>query len=215
MSFTREIIKKTSSYLCAKGFSCSGRHFYKIANDLAFCVSIEMPSGLVYVTAYVVPLYVPCSYRYYTYGNRLNYIADIQLPILSKTDDLSKIDQWCNLLCQNLDQKIVPFFTQIDSPCKLLNYLDKSQNSSTSYIFCPIADIWRLKMFTYFYVDEYEMLRHAAKQYCKEVKKMPFTESVMQERMTEVEEVLYILDCEETATAYRLSTIENTINVLK
>ena len=206
MDLSLEIARKVAPFLRTNGFARSGKHFCKISNDLAFCISLEMPSGIMYATAYVVPLYVPCECRYYTYGNRLSQIAGINLPILSKTDDEAKIDEWYKLFCVSMEQRIIPFFEGINSPLKMVNYLHKTQPSFTSYIFCPSVDIYRL---------EDDKGRNIVKLYCKDLKKMPFADSVIQARMEEVGIIECMLKCEEKAKEYLMNTVSNTLKVLK
>ena len=214
-NFTKELVNRIAPFMRTNGFSRKGRHFCKITNDLALCFSIEMPSALVYVEAYIVPLYIPCEHRYFTYGNRMNQIDSIKLPVLSKSADADSIENWCQLFCDSVSSNMLPFFQKVDSPHKLLDYMNSSHFSSTSYIFCPIAEICRLKMFTYFYASELEMARNAVIQYCDVLEEMPFTENILQMRKSEAIEILQLLDCEESAATYRANAVANTLKLLK
>lgn len=155
MVISREVHKRIAPFMKSRGFSNSGQNrYYYVANDLAFCIAFEMPSGLMYVTAYVMPLYIPCEFRYLTYGNRLNHIRDIKLPLLDKDSGEEAIDAWCKLFCCSMDQKIIPFFQTIDTADKLLQFSEKAHFPPDSYIACNMLDILRLRMFTFLFVGD-------------------------------------------------------------
>lgn len=155
MVISREVHKRIAPFMKSRGFSNSGQNrYYYVANDLAFCIAFEMPSGLMYVTAYVMPLYIPCQFRYLTYGNRLNHIRDIQLPLLDKDSDEEAIDAWCKLFCHSIDQHIIPFFKTIETEDKLLAFTENYHFSPDSYIACNALDILRLRMLTFLFVGD-------------------------------------------------------------
>ena len=155
MAISGEIRKRIALFMKSRGFSRSGQNrYYYVANNIAFCVAFETPTGLTYVTAYVMPLYIPCEFRYLTYGNRLNHIKDIKLPLLYKDSDEDTIDAWCNLLCHSIDQYIIPFFKKIETADKLLVFSDNYRFSPESYIVCNKLEILRLRMFTFLYVGD-------------------------------------------------------------
>lgn len=154
MGIFREISKRIAPFMKSRGFTRSGRNYHYFANNIAFCVSFETPTGLAYATAYVMPLYIPCEFRYLSYGNRLNHIGDIKLPLLNKDSDEDTIDAWCKLLCHSIDQYILPFFKKIETADKLLAFSDHYHFSPDSYIACNKLDILRLRMFTFLYVGD-------------------------------------------------------------
>ena len=136
MNIFREVSKRITPYMRSKGFNRSGTSYYRIANDIVCCIGFDTPSELLYVTAYIMPLFIPSDHKYYTYGNRLNAIQSIKLPLLSKNDNETVIDTWCRTLCEQIDSQVVPFFTEIDSPDKLLEYINLHICSSTEYFAC-------------------------------------------------------------------------------
>lgn len=155
MGISKEIIKRIAPFMKSRGFARSGQtHYYYIANNIAFYVTFETPTGLTYVTAHIMPLYIPCEFRYLSYGNRLNDIGDIKLPLLNKDSDEGTIDVWCKLLCHSIDQYIIPFFQKIETADKLLAFSDNYRFSPDSYIRCSKLDILRLRMFTFLYVGD-------------------------------------------------------------
>lgn len=155
MAISNKIRKRIAPFMKSRGFSRSGQnHYYYVANSIAFCITLETPTGLTYVTAYIMPLYIPCEFRYLTYGNRLNHIKDIKLPLLDKDSDEDTIDAWCKLLCNSIDQYIIPFFKKIETADKLLAFSYTYRFSPDSYIVCNKLDVLRLRMFTFLYVGD-------------------------------------------------------------
>ena len=154
MGIFREIHRRITPFMKSRGFTRSGRNYHYFVNNIAFGVTFETPTGLTYVTAYVMPLYIPCEFRYLSYGNRLNHIGDIKLPLLNKDSDENTIDAWCKLLCHSIDQYIIPFFKKIETADKLLAFSDNYRFSPDSYIACNKLDILRLRMFTFLYVGD-------------------------------------------------------------
>ena len=155
MTISKEINKRIASFMKSRGFVRSGQtNYHYVVNNIAFCVSFETPTGLTYVTAYIMPLYIPCESRYLSYGNRLNHIEDIKLPLLNKNSDEDTTDAWCKLLCHSLDQYIIPFFKTIETADKLLAFSDNYRFSPDSYIRCSKLNILRLRMFTFLYVGD-------------------------------------------------------------
>ena len=156
MAISGEINKRIAPFMKSRGFIRSGQtRYYYIANSIAFCVIFETPTGLTYVTAHIMPLYIPCEFRYLSYGNRLNHIRDINLPLLYKDSEEDTIDAWCKLLCNSIDQYIIPFFKTIETADKLLAFSDNYRFSPDSYIRCSKLDILRLRMFTFLYVGDF------------------------------------------------------------
>lgn len=156
MTISKEINKRIAPFMKSRGFIRSGQtRYYYIANSIAFCVIFETPTGLTYVTAHIMPLYIPCEFRYLSYGNRLDDIGDIKLPLLNKNSDEDTIDAWCKLLYHSIDQYIIPFFKKIETADKLLAFSDNYRFSPDSYIRCSKLDILRLRMFTFLYVGDF------------------------------------------------------------
>lgn len=72
MGLAAQISAEMKLFMQEWGFRKRGNFFFKIKNDLAFCVYLEQPTGLVYSGFCVMPLYLPAESRYLTYGDRLN-----------------------------------------------------------------------------------------------------------------------------------------------
>lgn len=154
--FREEVKKRIGPYMKAKGFRLRGRRYYYIKNDIAYCISFEQPTGLMYTWAHVNPLYMPDESISLSYGNRLNNMADIQLPLLLKWGDSVGIDEWCELFFRSMDDHILPFFQQIDTPEKLLAYVEQPNGSSAGgKIWGSKLRIDELRIYSYLYLHDY------------------------------------------------------------
>ena len=133
----------------SRGFVRSGYsgRFYYVANDIAYCVTFEKPSILIYVTAYIMPLYVPTEYIYFDYGERLRHLHGLELHTLTENEP-ELMEQWIADYCKALDEKILPVFQQIPSPEALIGELE-NESPSVKWLFrCPQIHIEKLKMYT-------------------------------------------------------------------
>lgn len=216
MNLFQVISKKISPFLQSKGFCQSKRTFYYVKSDIAYCIGFEAPNSLMYVTAYVMPLYIPCETRYLTYGNRLNSIDSVSLPLLHKEDGPLMTDEWCDLLCQCIDRTIIPFFDRIDTPVKLVEYLSLSFCSTRWFFACPEVFIERLKMFTYLYLQDASKTISSMDRYRTLLQKCDFmTNSCRQRLLNQVDEVsLIIQKGADDRTAYCMAVINNTRRLL-
>jgi len=138
MSFSTIVSKKLWEYLSNDGYSRSGRIIYKIKNDLCFCILIEMPTGIVDVEFFILPLYIPTEYIYLSYGNRLGY-AERSAPTLRKTASEEEISAWSSETYQCLKTCILPFFDKIDSPKKLARFVGRPRIIPHKYMSCSRA----------------------------------------------------------------------------
>lgn len=210
MKILRNITKRIAPYLHAKGFLGSGNQYYFIENDISYCIGLDVPGGITYVTAYILPLYVPCETRYYTYGNRLNADPDICLPLLRKNAGDSEIDNWCENLCEAIDKHVLPFFKSISSPRKLAEYIEHIKRTSNSKFFCAELYIARLKVFTYLYIREPEKAERSLRSYRMLLDKSFFlTEVVRQKYENEVNFVPALIKSNEPDIAAYFSKTVN------
>lgn len=145
---TKRVAKRISGYMSNHGFKKKNTHFFRIENDLAFCLELNKPGGLLYVTFCVIPLYIPSNVRYYTYGNRLNNSTFHRLPVLQSGCTDEDLEDWVRHLFTLLDQDIFPFFHRISSPDALLDYLDEEMSLIRPFFFCSDLDLERLRLFT-------------------------------------------------------------------
>ena len=216
MDFFREVSKRITPFMKEKGFVLSRRNYYYIANSIAFCIAFDIPSGQMYVTAYVMPLYIPCDCTYYTYGNRLNAIHDVNLPTLSRESSETTIDEWCKLLCYGIDRYIVPFFTKVESANKLLEFVDKFIYYPNSYIACHELYIWRLKMFTLLHAHDFINIKHAITRYREELNSISFlSNKVLQKYKEEIDKVESLIQTKELVKEFCASVEIDTRKILQ
>jgi len=158
MNFTQEIIKQISSGMKERGYKKKGKYFYYIQNDIAFCIEIDY-GYLLYATFYIVPLYMPASCRYYTYGNRLNSHPKSKLPLIRKESSASEVALWVRKYIESIDNVVIPFFNNVSTPQKIAVY-----SSSIDEFFCPDIDIARMLLYTHLYLqNKREFLKQAEK----------------------------------------------------
>lgn len=211
MSIIREITKRLSPFMKSKGFVLAGRDYYYIADDIAYCIGFDAPGGNMYVTAYVMPLYIPCESRYYTYGNRLSALPGIVLPILQKNDNTETKDKWCTSLCQSIEAGILPFFRQIRSPKKLLEYVECNSFQSSMYFHCPKFFVERLKLFTYLYLGDITKAKMAMLSYYNQIKVCTFfTDKVCKKYIDEIDRINAVIMSGEQAVLSFCSDIIST-----
>lgn len=151
MNLCREATKRLKPYMRTKGFSLSGRTFYYIQNDIAFCIGFENPTGTLYAWQYIMPLYIPSEYLYLSYGDRIHRFG---LPFLTHDDAPEMIDRWYAQLCQLLEETIFPYFEQINSQQKLLQFIaPEKADDYRVFLFCPELHMEKLRMYTYAYLQ--------------------------------------------------------------
>lgn len=94
----------------ANGFAFKKGVFYRIENDMAFCMNLEMPTGTVYSNCFVLPLYVPTEFCNMTYGTRLTVGAAERDGGAGNAAGLA--GEWMSILSND----IFPCFQTITSP---------------------------------------------------------------------------------------------------
>ena len=195
MSVFRDVLKKITPFMKSRGFVRSGSsgRFYYVANDIAYCVTFEKPSILIYVTAYIMPLYVPTEYIYFDYGERLRHLHGLELHTLTENEpDL--MEQWIADYCKAMDEKILPVFQQIPSPEALIGELENESPSLTWLFRCPQIHIEKLKMYTYFYLQRLPETEATIEHYCKELAQCDFlTKTCIQRYIAEADVVATLL----------------------
>ena len=186
MNLCQEVTKRLKPYMRTKGFSLLRRIFYCIRNDIAFCIGFENPSGTLYAWEYIMPLYIPSEYVYLSYGVRMHRF---DLPYLNRDDAPEMIDRWCAQLCQLLEETIFPYFEQIDSPQKLLQFIaPEKADEYRVFLFCP--EIWmeKLRMYTYAYLQNEHEYMEARIRFEQQIQNADFiTEAVKARNRTELQ----------------------------
>ena len=155
--------------------------FYKIENDIAYCFLFEIPSVIVYPTYFILPLYIPTEYIHLSYGCRLESHPCFCVPsyniLVEDNDFLMKVkelkntlpgnislaeprkmdfDKWKKQVQQCLTEDIFPFYESINSPEKLLHFMDQHPFEAREYFACRTLFRLELKAYTSFYLSDFE-----------------------------------------------------------
>lgn len=204
MTATQKITNCIRPYMKNHDYQFSKKCFYRIQNDIACCVQFDMPSNLIYATFFVMPLYIPCEHRYYTYGNRIS-----ALPLLPRDASDEKIEKWCEALCGELENKIFPFFQRAATPEQLVDAVEEKR-----YLLCPAVYISRLKLFSYLYMEDFAKLLLVLDEYPHVLRNNTFlTESVRGNYMQEAQNVRQLIQKgKQECRAFCTETIESTIH---
>ena len=115
------------------------------------------------------------------------------------------------------EHKIFPFFQQIDSTKKLLEYVDKHPYISSGYIVCHDIYRWRLKMYGYLYMGEYAKATHAIARYRNALSNVAFLSGqVLRKYSDEIDGIEMLIQGGKEATEeYILNVITDTKRLLK
>lgn len=176
MTFTKSMINRVASFMKDRGFHSKNKFFYKINNDIAFCIEFDYPGSLLYVTFYILPLYLPANTRYYTYGNRLNSLSLKPLPdIHADVSEKQKI-YWVQSFEEAIDEFVLPYFQKICNPSALADACSDN-NGIQTYMNCPTIQKARLLLHTYAFLQNLDAFRKAEKSMHAEIDKCSFLSS--------------------------------------
>ena len=140
-----------SGFIIKAGFSKKGRLYTREHHDIMQCILFERPSSLIYPTYFIMPLYIPCSTRYLTYGRRISEITNGRN---SKQIDVDR-------LTSALQKEVLPFFERIAAPQLLMEYLLTARDVQR-YFFCPPVRIAMLKAYTALYLHDRSLFSRMA-----------------------------------------------------
>ncbi len=152
MTLMEKIHKRLRPYAKDRGFLRKGRTYYTITEDTAYCVGFEDHGHEVCVQYYLMPLYMRSEYHCLTYGERLNVLFRERIPLLQKSATEEEIDAWVAIVTGIIDSFVLPFFRQVDSPEKLLEFLNRDWEEQKKYLFCPPERRLLLKIYTLLYL---------------------------------------------------------------
>lgn len=145
-------------------FTQQRRWFLRERDGLVQCVAFERPSQIIYPTYCIIPLYMPCTVRYYTYGRRISEV--------SRYRDASTIDE--RALLDALDRTVLPLFERLKTPALLLQYL-LNDPKPAAYLSCPPIDLAVLEAYTALFLGEYDRFSRAVQKALRLLEEpMPF-----------------------------------------
>ena len=194
MTITQKIADQIEPYMKDHSFCYLKKCFYKIQDDIVFCVQFDATEGFVYATYYVMPLYIPCSTRYYSYGHRIT-APNSQLSALSRDASDGEIKKWCKLLCCYIEKNVLSFFHRISTPKQLVKYVERKLLVRQNVFSCPRVQSIRLLMFSYLYMEDYKTLTKTIRKYEKAIRKSSFfTNEVRSRYLHEVNAVKQLVE---------------------
>ena len=139
------------NHLIENGFVHRRGRFFRERDSIVQCVVFERPSQIIYPTYCIIPLYMPCTTLYYTYGRRISEV--------SRYRDAPTVDS--SALIDALDSVVLPLFERLKTPALLSQYLLNNLNSSVHYLFCPSIDLAVLEAYTALFLAERELFSRA------------------------------------------------------
>ena len=214
MKLMPQIYKIMNPFFKEHGFTKKRGTYFKFSNNIAFCISFQKPSDLVYVPFCLVPLYRPSTNLYLTYGDRIGNRYPDRLPQLTGEANEESIITWCKLLQTILIDEIFPFFEEVATPEKLLNYIERDPGKALKYLFCGPYHFAVLYMYTSLYLHKYDTFSEAA-SLCRQVlENYPFTAEGKKCEYEEIAQLEQLSTCgDDSVDAFFQQTILNTIAV--
>lgn len=174
MTVIQKISDHIAPFMKEQGFCYKQKCFYKIHNDIAFCVQLDATVGLIHATYFVMPLYIPCSSRYYSYGKRITDLSASRLAALPREASDDEIAKWCTQLCSYLETTVFPLFHRISTPKQMVKLVEWKLLLRQDLFSCPPVLVLRLLMFSYLYLGERGILQKTIKKYEKALKNSSF-----------------------------------------
>lgn len=217
MTTIQKIASQISPYMEKQGYKLSKNCFYKIQDDMALCVQFDCPGGFVYATFFVMPLYIPCQNRYYTYGNRVNSLRHSKTQPLSADSSDDAITKWCKILCRDLETIVFLFFREIATPKQLITAVEKKRYLAGPFFSCPDVQVFRLLMFSYLYTEKFEKLSLTIADYLQIIQNSTFLTKPVRDQYSHEAEAVQVLaqgniqDCRD----FCIHTIANTLSTLQ
>lgn len=154
MSIVKRITRDLRPYMESYGYISIKNGFYRSQNSIAYFIEFEKPSSIVYLRYYVVPLYIPCNSKYYSYGSRLRQHG----ALMSICADASSaaVDNWSEDTRSCLESIVFPFFNSIGSPEQLIAFLENCDTTIKEHFACTDVQLLKLRVYTLFYCGEIE-----------------------------------------------------------
>lgn len=213
MTITQKIANHIEPYMSEHCFCFRKNCFYKIQNDIAFCVQFDATDGFVYATYFVMPLYIPCSTSYYSYGHRITSIPTSRLSALSRDASNDEIENWCRLLRHYLTDRVLPLFQRISNPKQLVTLVERKLLLRQNLFSCPRVLIFRLLMFSYLQMGEHRKLQKLIRKYEKVLRNSTFfTNKVRNQFLQEMNLVNHIMqEGNDSSQNFCCSTIADTV----
>lgn len=187
MTFTQSMVNRVAGFMKNKGFQRKGKCFFRTDNHLAFCIEFDYPGSLLYVTFYIIPLYIPSDGRYYSYGNRLGTCNLKPLPLINADTNEEQKSNWVQSFEEAINEYVLPYFQKIGSPSALVDYCCKSGNLQEYMHSSPIQQM-RLLLHTYAHLRDQQSFDETERTLREEIQKCSYlSASVLEKYLTEID----------------------------
>ncbi len=205
MNLAPLIYKRFTPFFKKYGFTKKGSTYYKINNDIAFCITFEFPS---YARAWchILPLYMPTEFKHLSHGNIINNFYREVRDTLSKYDDIpdSQIDTWSENMMAIFESDVFLFFDSISTPQKLLEYCKAPIYMRNKYLpYAGGTHMLRLQAYTALYLGE----KRKAKKLIKDFRKTALKNEHITERLMD----MYVAEADEMKKMLSLTPAERDV----
>ena len=192
-----------------KGYKRKGKLFYKIEHSMAFCIEFEIPSQLLYVAFYVLPLYIPHENRNLTYGIRQQFNG-VKIRRNAQGKQIADDVCWHEEFLDYADTYIFPWFDRIRNCGDLIAAMENQGKKKTD---CSDIHMLKLQYFTFAFCGEYEKALQIAPKYRKLIQTTTWlTDTVKKMLYNELDTVCDLLEGDhEAIVAWFEQTIKNSI----
>lgn len=196
MNLAPLIYKHFTPFFREHGFTKKGSTYYKIDNDIAFCITFEFPS-CARAWCHILPLYMPTEFVHLSHGNIINNFYRDVCDTLSKYDDVSdsQIDMWAENVIAIFESDVFLFFDSISTPQKLLKYCEAPVHMRNKYLpYTDGTDMLRLQAYTALYLGEKRTAKKLIEDFRKTVlQNKHITEKLVNQYVAEADEMKKML----------------------
>ena len=192
---SQKCLSYVSDYIIAEGFTKKKTIFYKREKDITYCVVFYSPSGTVYCTYCVMPLYMPFPGITFTYGRRMKtrFYAKTETP----SDEEFAI--YRDKYIKEFAEDVIPYFSCISE--RFDNRFTSGCTLSSAYKNwgCTNVELLRLMSYTYVYYHNVRKAKKTLNMYLMHLTIpsehiMPYTEECKQRFIDEANELLDLTD---------------------
>lgn len=200
----KDVIKIMTPFFKEHGYSKKGSMFYKIQNQIAYCISFEHPGGL-YVISHIIPFYIPLEIPSIAYGGRLNQMKSWDVPVEFYLNDMTEdaCIEWCNKVKKCCKKHIFPLYDEIGSLSDLINFLNKGeQYVKQKFVgFCGLP-FYELRAYTNFMLSDYKQMVSDIQKANFKIDAWPVYPYIKEKKRDELNKLLVLANSKEDKQAY-------------
>ena len=214
---TRDVGNQLAPFFKANGYKRKSNRFYKIVNNIAFCIELNRPGGL-YVQSYIIPLYMPHDYIVLTYGERLQEFKKCPVPDEHYLTERTECNEYVAKTIECCEKYIFPFYERISTADGLLEFLNGRLKSIQEYFFTGPMEIIELKIYTNFILSQFdEVLADIPKLFCEIDKwRGVIFEDILEEQKLRINRLASMINAaEEERIRFINETIEHSLIACK